>query len=206
MGDRHQFRAKWHDYNGGIYFITICAYEKRHIFGVIESAYTVNAGIPCTASTSTGTASTSTDKVGTRFIASKLGEIVEDQIKNIPRYYQDVEILNHVVMPNHIHFVINIGVPSKTHSSHYVTENTGCLKSPIHEAACQDRHHNCRLATIIGSFKAGVTRTARTRKIASLPVWQSRYHEHIIRNQRTYDNIMIYIDSNVENWSKDCFA
>ena len=23
MADRHQFRAKWHDYNVGIYFVTI---------------------------------------------------------------------------------------------------------------------------------------------------------------------------------------
>lgn len=40
MSDRHQFRAKWHNYNGGIYFVTICSAEKRHIFGqIIESQF-----------------------------------------------------------------------------------------------------------------------------------------------------------------------
>ena len=183
MTDRHQFRAKWHDYNGGIYFITICAHEKRHIFGKIVFP-----------------------NVGTRFIASELGKIVEDHINNIPEYYQDVELLNHVVMPNHIHMVISIGTQSMPTLCQSTTPNYGCLKEKEHDVAVTDFHHNSRLATIVGAFKAGVTRTARTRRIASLPVWQSRYHEHIIRNQRAFDNIMSYIDSNIENWSKDCIA
>ncbi len=36
MGDRHQFRAKWHDYNCGVYFVTICSFEKKHSFGRIS--------------------------------------------------------------------------------------------------------------------------------------------------------------------------
>ena len=32
MSDRHTFRAEWHDYNSGIYFVTICSKDKRHIF------------------------------------------------------------------------------------------------------------------------------------------------------------------------------
>ena len=35
--------------------------------------------------------------------------------------------------------------------------------------------------------------------------WQRNYHEHIIRNQRAFDNIMLYIDENVERWNADCF-
>lgn len=41
--------------------------------------------------------------------------------------------------------------------------------------------------------------------IASPPCWQSRFHEHIIRNQRAFDNIMDYIDNNVARWEQDCF-
>ncbi|MDE6668822.1 MAG: hypothetical protein K2K26_03950, partial [Muribaculaceae bacterium] len=68
----------------------------------------------------------------------------------------------------------------------------GCLKPPRHGDTVNDYHHNSKLATIIGAFKAGVTRTARTRLIASLPCWQPRYHEYIIRNQHAFDNIMYY--------------
>ncbi|MDE6271493.1 MAG: hypothetical protein K2M31_00600 [Muribaculaceae bacterium] len=175
MSDRHQFRAKWHDYGEGTYFITICAHEKRHTFGRI---------------------------VGTRFFASELGKLIEENIRNIPLYYEDVNLLNHVVMPNHLHIVLSIGDQDSVEEH----GNIGCLKPPMHEEECGDYHHNSRLATIIGAFKAGVTREARTRRIASLPCWQSRYHEHIIRNRPAYDKIMNYVDCNVENWGSDCFA
>ena len=207
MTDRHQFRAKWHDYNSGVYFVTICTHEKRHTFGQIVHA---------------------------QFIASDLGKIVEDNIKSIPQHYQDVEILNYVVMPNHIHLVISVGtrffaltrtdailrVPHNRFASDSIKSNMGCLKPPQHADAVADFHHNSRLATIIGAFKAGVSRIARTqcidrtRRIASLrqphqqphPIWQSRFHENIIRNQQSFNNIMNYIDTNVQNWGKDCFA
>jgi len=196
MSDRHAFRAKWHDYNGGIYFVTICAADKKHIFGKIIS-----------------------DKaVGTRFIASALGNIVNENILKIPSHYDNVEIWNHVVMPNHVHIVIAVG-RQQVSSEQTSTQNAGCIKPPRHGEPSADNHHNSRLSTIVGAFKAGVTRavrtrliegncendTARTRLIASLPIWQSRYHEHVIRNKRAYDNIMEYINTNPERWSKDCF-
>ena len=28
-------RANWHDYNGGIYFVTICTKNREHYFGEI---------------------------------------------------------------------------------------------------------------------------------------------------------------------------
>lgn len=177
MGDRHQFRAKWHDYNEGIYFVTICTHNKRHIFGRI---------------------------VGTRFIASVLGEVVKEHIEKLSKYYDDLEVWNYVIMPNHIHIVISIGTRFIA-SANTLSANKGCLKKPRHHEEITDYHHNSRLAVIVGSFKAGVTRSARTRLIASLPVWQSRFHEHIIRNQHAFDNIMDYINNNVLNWDKDCF-
>ena len=188
MADRHQFRANWHDYNGGIYFVTICSCDKKHIFGEI-------------------------DAVGTRLIASTLGSIIEEAIQKLPTYYNDVNLLNHVVMPNHVHMVLSVGarliasaetLPSST-SFASSSQGFGCINPPRHGVAFVDNHHNSRLASIIGAFKAGVTRTARTRLIASLPCWQSRYHEHIIRNQYAFDNIMSYIDSNIERWNTDCF-
>lgn len=180
--DRHAFRARWHDYNGGIYFVTICSYDKKHIFGKI-------------------------DTVETRLIPSTLGNIIEEAIQNIPTYYDDVDLLNHVVMPNHLHMVLAVGTrliasAEKLPSS---SQGFGCIKPPRHGVAVIDNHHNSKLASIIGAFKAGVTRTARTRLIASLPCWQSRYHEHVVRNQRTYDSIMEYIDNNIVNWNIDCF-
>ncbi len=177
MVDRHQFRAKWHDYNSGIYFVTICAHEKQHLFGKISE------GI---------------------FSPSEIGCIIKEHLYNLSSFYADVELLNCVIMPNHIHLVTAVG--TRFFASPQTTAvNFGCLKHSNHGVNCGDFHHNSRLASIIGAFKAGVSRSVRTRRIASLPVWQSRYHEHIIRDQRAFDNIMNYINSNVENWHIDCF-
>ena len=82
MADRHQFRAKWHSYEDGIYFVTICSHKKTHIFGQINA---------------------------NEMRLNTLGHIVESCISEIPKHHSDVEIWNYVVMPNHVHMVIAVG-------------------------------------------------------------------------------------------------
>ncbi len=204
MADRHQFRANWHPYDEGLYFVTICCADKRHLFGKI---------------------------VGAQFIASTLGSLVKENIEKIPSYYNDVEILNHVVMPNHIHIVISIATtpvgtrfiasaasetPLASEASQPSPESPAspqkleCLRQSRHEAPeSQDFHHNSRLASVVGAFKAGVTRQAHARQNPSQSgnpeIWQQRFHEYIIRSERAYTNIMNYIDNNVANWRNDTF-
>ncbi len=195
MADRHQFRANWHPYDEGLYFVTICCADKRHLFGKI---------------------------VGAQFIASTLGSLVKENIEKIPSYYNDVEIPNHVVMPNHIHMVISIATtPVGTRfiasaaskapeASQPSPQKLGCLRQSRHEVPeSQDFHHNSRLASVVGAFKAGVTRQARARQNPSQSgnpeIWQQRFHEYIIRSERAYTNIMNYIDNNVANWRNDTF-
>ena len=195
MSDRHAFRAEWHDYNSGIYFVTICSKDKQHIFGKIKDSI---------------------------MILSDIGKIVERCILDISNHHTNVELWNHVIMPNQIHMVINVGTQPAPVGTRYIAsaqamhgagQNMGCLRAPRHGEPCEDFHHNCSLAVVVGTFKAAVTRLMRTRCIASLQqrqqqiqtVWQPRYHEHIIRNQRAFENIMNYVDTNIENWSHDCF-
>ena len=193
MSDRHAFRAEWHDYNSGIYFVTICSKDKQHIFGNIRNS---------------------------NMILSEIGKIVESCILDISNHHTNVELWNYVVMPNHIHMVINLATPppvgtryiASAQAMHNAGQNMGCLRASRHGEPCEDFHHNSSLAVVVGTFKAAVTRLMRTRCIASLrrqqqiqTVWQPRYHEHIIRNQRAFENIMNYVDTNIEKWSHDCF-
>ena len=206
MADRHQFRAKWHSYEDGIYFVTICSHKKTHIFGQINA---------------------------NEMRLNTLGHIVESCISEIPKHHSDVEIWNYVVMPNHVHMVIAVGtryiasastqgniasasrqgnIASASRQGNITSYNLGCLKPPKHGNDCGDFHHNSRLSVIIGSFKSAVTRWANNQMEQSLggrdvsrPYWQPRYHEHIIRNQRAFENIMMYVDTNVERWHSDCF-
>jgi REP element-mobilizing transposase RayT len=59
------------------------------------------------------------------------------------------------------------------------------------------------LASIVRGFKIGVTKRARL--IRSDFNWQSRYHDHIIRNDAEYHRITNYIIANPSNWDVDKF-
>lgn len=174
--DRHQFRADWHEYNEGVYFVTICCADKVHYFGEI------------------------TDGV---MNLSEIGTIAETCILSIPKHLPDVEIWSHVIMPNHIHMIVAVGTRHGASASG-ASSNIGCLKARRHDAPeSQDFHHNSRLAVTMSQFKSSVSRISKTANLKFK--WQERFYETIIRNQRAYDNIVAYIESNVENWTGDCF-
>ncbi|MDE6582548.1 MAG: hypothetical protein K2K47_08500 [Duncaniella sp.] len=175
MSDRHRFRAEWHDYNEGVFFITICSNGQAHIFGKIKNR---------------------------EFYPSPLGKLVAKHIESINERHNNAEIFNYVVMPNHVHFILSTG----RRPCDWREGNKGCLQPPCHDEGVIDFHHNSRIAVIVGSFKAGVTREARMLGVTNTPVWQSRFHDHIIRNQIAYEKIMNYIDNNIVNWESDCFC
>ncbi len=180
MYSRHSFRADWCNYNEGVFFVTICCANYLHLFGQIrnnEMKYT------------------------------ELGLIAQKLLENIPHHYPGVIILNKVIMPNHLHVVL--GLPPQTLSRENM--NIGCLKPPFYGDLFSDFYHNSMLARIIGNYKAAVMREYRGRALSRgatpIPrVWQRLYHEHIIRSQQAFENIMNYIDNNVANWKSDCFG
>ncbi len=59
------------------------------------------------------------------------------------------------------------------------------------------------LASIIRGFKSSVTKNARV--VDTGFVWQSRYHDHIIRNEPEYQRISNYIINNPSQWREDRF-
>ena len=59
------------------------------------------------------------------------------------------------------------------------------------------------LASIIRGYKTGVTKYARNHHIGF--AWQSRFHDHIIRNEMEYQRIKNYIINNPINWKGDKF-
>ncbi len=180
MADRHQFRAKWHDYNEGIYFITICCANHIQYFGSIRDD---------------------------RMALTQAGEIAVSCIEAIPQHFVDAEVWNYVVMPNHLHIVIAVGPrhgASARQKPPGATINLGCLKPKQHGALLgQDFHHNARLAVIINQLKSTIKR--ETNKQAIDFSWQERFYDNIIQNQHAYERIMYYIDTNVENWCYDRF-
>ena len=60
------------------------------------------------------------------------------------------------------------------------------------------------LATVIGQYKSAVTKEIHVWN-PHMKVWQTSFHDHIIRNQEDYARICSYIDTNPSRWMEDCF-
>jgi REP element-mobilizing transposase RayT len=95
-------RAKWHDYNGGAYFITVCTKNREHFFGEIihckDVACHVSTGEP-------------------KMQLTEIGKYLHEKLQNAAAHYPYAEIPLFVVMPNHWHAVVVIDgdkTPQKT--------------------------------------------------------------------------------------------
>lgn len=110
---------------------------------------------------------------------TEIGSFASKALSEIPVHHAYAEIPVHVVMPNHIHAIIRIDeqklMPEK----------------------------RTALGVIIGGYKQAVTSFARRNNMVF--GWQSRYHDHIIRDIHDEKRIAEYIENNVHSWEKDCF-
>ena len=150
--NRKNLRAKFHDYSGGDYFVTICTADRQHFFGKI---------------------------IADEMHHNRLGRHACECFETLASHYDYVEVPMYVVMPNHVHAIIRI---------------TDAATIPAIRTV---------LGVVIGGYKQVVTRYARRNNIEF--DWQSRYHDHVIRNNRDGNNIADYIATNPARWSTDCF-
>ena len=139
------------DYAHGWYFVTICTDKRREILGTIVG----------------GDA-----HIAPHTELSACGCIADEYIRRIPG------IDTYVIMPNHIHMVIRIGM---------AMENGAMWASPPTKT----------LGSLVRSFKTLVT------KAAGQKVWQRSYYDHVIRNEADYLRIWQYMDSNPAHWTED---
>ena len=152
---RKQIRLPDYDYSApGAYFVTICTRDRRCIL----SDVTVGAAI-----------SRPPEVRLTRY-----GEIVDLAIRNIPSVYPSVSVDHYVIMPNHIHLILQI----------HCVEDGRMISAPT-------------ISTVVGQMKRWISRQAGT------ALWQKSYHEHVIRNENDYRDIWEYIENNPIRWAED---
>ena len=60
------------------------------------------------------------------------------------------------------------------------------------------------IGSIVRGFKIGVTKWFRN-NADHKTIWQRNYHEHIIRNEQSYQAISEYIVNNPQKWKDDKF-
>ena len=132
---------------------------------------------------------------------SEIGDIVERHLLTASQYLENIDIPLYVIMPNHIHMIVCID--NKRDDGDDTNPISQRNPNPVLRANSTYQRHVPTLSKYINSFKGAVTKEAR--KISSDFSWQSRYHDHLIRNDREANKISDYIINNVARWGEDCF-
>ena len=108
--------------------------------------------------------------------------------RGVPEHFPNVELGAYVVMPNYVHGIIviyeNKSLPSVG------AQHAAPLQKPNVKPGS--------LGAIVRSFKSAVTK-----RIGQKNIWQRNYYEHIIRNEKEWDKIHRYIESNPIHWESD---
>ncbi|WP_283756802.1 transposase [Roseofilum casamattae] len=174
----------WDYSSNGIYFITICTGDRFPFLGEV---------------------------VNGKMRLSHVGILADVLWYEIKNHAINVELAEFVVMPNHVHGILILDNPNKSnnsHNSHDSRRDKACLVSTTTTNATigQQRFQNQgknTISSIVGGYKSAVTKHAR--RLGFDFFWQSRFHDHIIRNEKSYAQIVEYIINNPRNWQDDCF-
>ena len=153
MKSRRPTRLNTHNYsNPGSYFITTNVLYNKCCFGYVH---------------------------GGEMILNKYGKIASEQMNWLTNYYSFVNVNKYVIMPNHVHAIIEI-TPLNNNIAHL------------------------NLSQIVCAYKTRVSAAIRKEGLVSFS-WQRSFYDHIIRNSNSFENIAAYIENNPLNWKKDRF-
>ena len=160
LSKRKYPRLKGYDYSqNGCYSVTICTNNKLAILSEVVGWGLAPAVIELT----------------------PIGEVVEEELLDLPNRYPYVKIDKYVIMPTHIHAIISIDK----------SEAVGASPHPT-------------LMSMVGAFKSLSTRKCNQADgIQGRKIWQSSFHENVIRSHEAYLSVWEYIDGNVEEWLED---
>ena len=202
-------RANWHDYNGGVYFVTICTKNREHYFGEITHCCRNGVrrcrDVACTQCRDVAR-NVSTEP---QMQLSPIGQYAYEQFVNVKTHYPYAEIPLFVVMPDHIHAIVMIdGGNDCGDGMHVKCRDVAHVKcrDGVHTVSTDIVNHQmqtiakCKglLSVVVGGLKRAITHYANENNIPF--AWQTRFHDRIVRNQNELDRISIYIEKNVVNW------
>jgi putative transposase len=206
---RKSIRLKGYDYSqAGLYFITICCQDKRCLFGDItiemenlSSQNPSNFSIKIIdKNTSENWPIPKSESKTNKMKLNDAGKIAQACWLAIPNHFPNVVLHGYIVMPNHIHGIIEL-----IYSANVVgVENFQPLPSPSQLQNEFQKIIPQSIGSIVRGFKIGVTKWMRQNTDVNM-VWQRNYHEHIIRNEQSYLRISNYILNNPANWKGDVF-
>lgn len=172
---RKSIRLKGYDYSSnGAYFITICVKNRECLFGEI---------------------------IKNKMNLSEIGKIAHKFWQEIANHFENVQIDNFVIMPNHVHGII-------------VINNVGVIHELplLHELQPQSddnfpeniKRRKMLIPKIIGRYKMNVSKNInQIIEAPAMSIWQRNYYEHIIRSEKSLNAIREYIINNPLKWALD---
>ena len=99
-----------------------------------------------------------------------------------------------VVMPNHLHGIIIIPPGTGVARPAAPKQSKQKFGKPIPGS----------ISTIVGAYKSATTKSINIlRQTPGVSIWQSRFHDRIIRTEKELDNVRNYIDQNLLMWASD---
>ena len=191
---RNQYRIlsarlqTWDYGRAGAYFITICTHQQTHYFGEIVNGH---------------------------MQLSVIGILADVFWHEIKGHAKNVELGAFAVMPNHVHGILwidqNDGSDCGDRRDKACLVSTKSMITPttkmettktIGQRRFQNQGKNT-VSSIIGGYKSAVSKHAH--RLGYEFKWQSRFHDHIIRNHESYCRIEEYVITNPQNWANDKF-
>ncbi|MDD3297066.1 MAG: hypothetical protein PHU64_06905 [Candidatus Omnitrophica bacterium] len=182
---RNTNRVPQHDYSKpGQYFVTICAENRKQLFGIIQN---------------------------NEMVLNDIGNMIDFWWQEMFKKYKNISIDQYVIMPNHIHGIINI-VGADLCIGPVQNNNINAIDNKNHI----DSGKNIVLPLQykeLGQYISWFKRMAANEYIKNVKnnnwppfnkrLWQRNYYDHIIRNDRSLDRIRAYIANNPKIWDND---
>ncbi|MBU1349147.1 transposase [Patescibacteria group bacterium] len=180
MDRRRSVRLTSFDYaSPGAYFVTICTYDRRCLFG---------------------------DVVDGDMRRNEVGAIVTSAIRATPAVRKEIRLDTWIVMPNHIHLIVWF-VGRNDGSPHPVGADGNPPSGGMRSGQAHYHAPLRRQARSLSSFVAGLKRisTMNIRRHLGIAadIWQRGYHEHVIRDDEELDALRSYVINNALKWEKD---
>ena len=180
---RQSIRLKAYDYSQpGWYFLTLCTHDRRPIFGHVA---------------------------GGKMILNNGGQVAHQCWLEIPDHFPQAVLDEFVVMPDHVHGIIEI-VGNDCQKNEILgaknispPQNFSPQIFPPQNFSPQGFHSPSQtIGSMIRGFKIGVTKWFRKHTTVDV-VWQRNYYDHIVRDTAALDRIRKYIRENPAKWYED---
>jgi REP element-mobilizing transposase RayT len=193
---RRSIRLKGYDYSqAGAYFITICCDDRICRFAKI---------------------------VNKEMILNQLGLIAYKEWIKLADRFINFELDVFQIMPNHVHVILVLkDVGASVGATLAVAQKENIINNFIDDEIVDDENlragarpaptaaPTAAMSDIIGAYKSIVANACLTiykeKNEQMGKLWQRNCYEHIIRNEKSYQNISNYIIINPANWDADKF-